>query len=375
MKTVHIGLEWFPERAGGLPRYYFDLLNTAPNLVDARGMVLGSANVALETKGRIRSFAASTDGYARKFRGARRAYAELVREERPDVTVSHFALCTLPVLDMIDGPMVVHFHGPWAGESSVEGGRNLRVRAKRLIEGAVYKRGRLFIVLSEAFADLLHRDYGISRERIRVIPGGVNFGRFDIDETRPEARQRLGWPTDRPILLAVRRLVRRMGLEHLIDAMGDVVRRHPDVLLLIGGRGPLRDELDARIRASGLERHVRLLGFISDANLPLAYRAADMNVVSTQALEGFGLIALEALAAGTPTIVTPVGGLPEVTAPLAASLVFEGAGREAIAAGLLDALNGKGIPEAAACRRYAANFDWPIIAARIAAAYEEALSL
>lgn len=374
MKTIQLGLEWFSERAGGLPRYFFDLLNTTPHLTDARGMVIGSANVALETGGRIRGYAASSDSYLRKIRGARRTYAELLREETPELTVSHFALSTLPVLDLIKGPMAVHFHGPWAGESAVEGDAGVRVRLKRMMEVAVYRRGGLFIVLSQAFADVLHKAYGVPHERIRVIPGGVDFKRFDIAETRIEARERLGWPTDRPILLAVRRLVRRMGLEYLIEAMTEVVRRHPDALLLIAGRGPLRDDLLAQIEVRGLERNVRLLGFVSDEDLPRAYRAADLSVVSTQALEGFGLIALESLAAGTPAIVTPVGGLPEVTAPLAPGLVFEGKGPEAMAAGLLDALGGHGIPDAAACRNYAATFDWPIIAGRVTAAYRETLS-
>jgi glycosyltransferase involved in cell wall biosynthesis len=374
MKTIQIGLEWFPERAGGLPRYFFDLVNTAPHLTDARGMVLGSANVAGETVGRIRSYAASSDSYPRKIRGARRTYAELLSEETPELTVSHFAPSTLPVLDLIKGPMAVHFHGPWAGEGAVEGDAGVRVGLKRLVERAVYRRGGLFIVLSQAFAEVLHVAYGVPRERIRVIPGGVDVKRFDIAETRIEARERLGWPTDRPILLAVRRLVRRMGLEYLIEAMTDVVRPHPDALLMIAGRGPLRDELLAQIEARGLERNVRLLGFVSDEDLPRAYRAADLSVVSTQALEGFGLIAVESLAAGTPAIVTPVGGLPEVSAPLAPALVFEGKGAEAIAAGLVNALSGRGIPDAAACRNYAATFDWPIIAARVTAAYREAAS-
>lgn len=374
MKTIQIGLEWFPERAGGLPRYYFDLANTAPHLTGARGMLLGSANVARETGGRIRSFAASSDSYVRKFRGARRTYSQLLSEETPELTVSHFAPSTLPLLDLIKGPMAVHFHGPWAGEGAVEGNTGMRVRLKRMVERAVYRRGDLFIVLSQAFADILHDTYGVPPERIRVIPGGVDFKRFDIPETRVEARERLGWPTDRPILLAVRRLVRRMGLEFLIEAMTEVVRHYPDALLMIAGRGPLRDELTALIAARGLDRNVRLLGFVSDEDLPRAYRAADLSVVSTQALEGFGLIAVESLAAGTPAIVTPVGGLPEVSAPLAPALVFEGKGPEAIAAGLVNALIGRGIPDAATCRNYAAAFDWPIIAARVTAAYREAAS-
>ncbi|HWJ21248.1 MAG TPA: glycosyltransferase, partial [Gemmatimonadaceae bacterium] len=124
----------------------------------------------------------------------------------------------------------------------------------------------------------------------------------------------------------------------------------------------------------GLAEHVRLLGFLPDAQLPLAYRAADVTVVPTVALEGFGLIVAESLAAGTPAIVTPVGGLPEVVEALSPSLVTEAAGPRAIAASLSAALDGTlALPNAAACARFAANnYSWDVIARRVAEVYAEA---
>jgi len=149
----------------------------------------------------------------------------------------------------------------------------------------------------------------------------------------------------------------------------------PEVLLLIAGRGPLADALQAQIDALGLAQHVRLLGFVPDEQLPLAYRAADLTIVPTVALEGFGLITLESLAAGTPVLVTPIGGLPEAVRGLSASLVLEAATKEALAAGLIEALTGqRPLPTAEACQAYVrAHYDWPVIARRVKAVYEEAL--
>jgi len=373
MKTLQLGLDWFPERAGGLPRYYYDLLQAAPSHFEARGLVLGSDNVARETQGRVQAFAAASDSLPKRMLGIRRAFGQVVREQDPDLIVSHFALFTLPVLDRIDRPLVVHFHGPWAGEGAVEGASSLGYLVKKGVEQAVYRRGRLFIVLSQAFGDLLHRQYGVPERNIRVIPGGVDFARFDIAESRGEARARLGWPTDRPIMLAVRRLVRRMGLDVLIEAMRTVVQRHPDALLLIAGRGPLQNELAARIEALGLGRNVELIGFLPDEHLPLAYRAADLSVVPTLALEGFGLIALESLAAGTPAVVTPVGGLPEIVRPLSDHLVFESSQAGAIAERLIALLGSPLAPSASSCRAFAQANAWPNIVGRIADAYREAL--
>ncbi|MFL5516929.1 MAG: glycosyltransferase, partial [Gemmatimonadales bacterium] len=122
-------------------------------------------------------------------------------------------------------------------------------------------------------------------------------------------------------------------------------------------------------------RHVRLLGRLSDAQLPLAYRAADMTVVPTVALEGFGLIAVESLAAGTPVLVTPVGGLPEVVAALSPALVLEGTGSAPLADGVLRALGGDlALPSADACREYVrAHFDARTAAGRTAEVYREAI--
>jgi len=120
---------------------------------------------------------------------------------------------------------------------------------------------------------------------------------------------------------------------------------------------------------------VKLLGFVPDEHLAALYRAANISVVPTVALEGFGLITVESLASGTPVLVTPVGGLPEAVAGLSQDLVLPSTGADAIAEGLGKALDGTiRLPDPDACRAYArANFDNPVIAKRVAAVYNEAI--
>lgn len=373
MKTLQIGLEWLPERTGGLPRYFHDLLQASPLQFEATGLVVGSDEVAKATGGRVRSFAPASAPAVMRMLGARRAIKEALREDAPDLIASHFALSVLPALDRIRIPHVVHFHGPWAAEGRAEGQGAVRRRIKQAVERAVYARADGLIVLSEAFGRVLCRNYGVEAGRIHVVPGGVDAARFDVAESRSEARNRLGWPEDRPILLTVRRLVRRMGLEVLIKAMPEVVRRRPDVLLLIAGRGPLEAELRARIEAAGLAAHVRLIGFLPEEALPLAYRAADIGVTPSQALEGFGLVALECLAAGTPVVVTPVGGLPEAVGPLT-TLVCENAGAGALAERIGAMIDCVERPSAAACRAHARAHDWDVIAGRVAEVYRAVLA-
>jgi len=103
-----------------------------------------------------------------------------------------------------------------------------------------------------------------------------------------------------------------MGLDSLIRAMRDVVRDCRDVLLVIGGEGPLREELLSLVAEMNLEKHVSLVGFIPEGDLPDYYRMADIFVLPTLELEGFGLVTLEAMASAVPVLGTPVGGTVEI---------------------------------------------------------------
>jgi glycogen synthase len=145
--------------------------------------------------------------------------------------------------------------------------------------------------------------------------------------------------------------------------------------VLIAGRGPVGAELEGQIARLGLQEQVRLLGFVPDDDLPRAYRAADLTVVPSVSLEGFGLTVAESLAAGTPCLVTPVGGLPDAVAALSRDLILPSTGPRAIAEGLSAALDGTlPLPGAAACLAFARRqYDWPVIAARTRLVYEQAL--
>ncbi|MDR5817175.1 MULTISPECIES: glycosyltransferase family 4 protein [unclassified Caballeronia] len=378
IKSLQIGMHWFPERAGGLDRMYYTLVGALPAAgVEVRGVVAGSPRVAVDSGGAIRGFGPAAQSLPRRLMNARSALRASLDMERPDVVSSHFALYTFPGLDVTRGiAQVSHFQGPWADESHVEGADTLGQRAKLMLERRVYARSSRLIVLSEAFGQILSARYGVPEERIRVVPGCVDVAQFDQKLSRSEARRKLQLPAGRPIVLAVRRLVRRMGLESLIDAITRVKQKVPDVLLLIAGKGRLAEELQARIDAAGLDDNVRLLGFVPDEQLASLYRAADLSIVPTVALEGFGLITVESLASGTPVLVTPVGGLPEAVRGLSEDLVLASTGVDAIADGLIAAFDGTlDLPDEAACRRYAwEHFDRSVIAKRVAAVYEEAIA-
>lgn len=377
IRTLQVGKGWFADEPGGLNRYYYDLLGALPGAgVAVRGLVIGNAEVLTASGGVVQAVASSDRRMLDRWRRMRAAVRASLARGDGELVVAHFALYAYSWLDLLRGrSFVVHFHGPWALESEIEGEPRVVIWLKRQLERTVYRAATRLIVLSRAFADLLHEQYGVPADRIRIIPGAVDVDHFAPRVTRAEARERLGWPADRPVVLAVRRLMHRMGLEDLVEAVPEIRRRVPDVLVLIAGKGPRAADLQRRVVELGIEDHVRLLGFLPDDDLPLAYRAATLTVVPTVALEGFGLTVAESLASGTPALVTPVGSLPEVVEELSPSLVFASTGPAAIAAGLAGALDGTTpMPTADACAAFArARYSWPMAARRVRGVYAEAL--
>lgn len=382
LTAVQVGAGWFSESPGGLDRYYHDLIEALPGAgVQCRGLVVGSADVDQETDGTVRAFALPDESIFRRWRKARQAVARLWNAIPPGenrVLVTHFALYGYPLIkERHYRPWVMHFHGPWAAESQKEGASGLVTWIKRRLEVAVYRHPERIIVLSEAFRTLLCETYGVDPDRVTVIPGGVDIDRFAIanQTSRAAARAQFGWAIDRPIVLSARRLTSRMGLEALVDAIGIVRKTVPNVLCPIAGRGPLAESLVKRISAAGLSDNVTLLGFVPDEDLPLAYRAADLSIMPSESLEGFGLSAAESLAAGTPVLVTPVGGLPEVVRGLSPGLVMANTSAAAMGAAIANALtHPSSLPSTETCQAYAAKtFAWEVIAARIARVYSEAI--
>ena len=378
VRTLQIGMEWFSEHSGGLNRVYARLQRELDQLdVQCEGLVVGSPAVVRESGDLTRPFAGAHASIWTRMWGVRRAALPwLAANSRDGVVVSHFALHALPLLDSLGRrPFVVHFHGPWGQESRLEGASRISVMAKEAVERMVYQRADAAIVLSHAFGEILASRFGVAPERIHVVAGGVDYQRFANVGTPAECRAELGWPAGRPIVLCVRRLVRRVGVDELVNAVIEVRRRVPDVLVLIAGTGYFRGALERQIDALGLADNVRLVGFIPDEHLASAYRAATLSVVPSRALEGFGLVCVESLAAGTPVIVTPVGGLPEIVTPLSPSLVAASFSAHDIAHALAGALLGEQqLPTAEACAEYArVNFDWPVVAARVRDVYASVL--
>ncbi len=365
-----VGLGWFPKTPGGLNRYVCELTSHLAELrdrVELCGVGLPESHPTSPIQ--LTNLGSAECPLWQQLWSARRQFLRR-QSDRPDAVNLHFALSSFPLLNLLPKgvPVTFTFHGPWALESRQEGAGRLSVFLKQcLVEKSVYRRCDRFVVLSQAFGDILHQTYQVPWHKINIIPGGVDLTRFRADLSRQEARSRLNWPRERAILFTPRRLVHRMGIDKLLNVLAIVKQQIPDVWLAIAGKGALRASLEQQATELGLNHHVKFLGFLPDDQLPIAYQAADLTVIPSQSLEGFGLVLLESLASGTPPLCTPVGGMPEVLAPFSTDLIASSPAEGAIGERLIQLLRGEvPLPSRSACRQYAATyFDWHKIAQRV----------
>jgi glycosyltransferase involved in cell wall biosynthesis len=365
-----VGNEWFPVSPGGQERYVYELTRQLASGGDVVTLcAFDIQDTDDNTPVKLINLGESSSKLWKRMQTAGNIFRATQVNERFKAINFHFSLYAVPLLLQLsdDIPTTLTFHGPWSLESQQEGANGLSVLIKSWIESWVYKRCNRFIVLSKAFGTILHETYRVPWHKIHVIPGGVDISHFQCNLSRSEARAKLDWPCDRPILFTPRRLVHRMGLDKLISALIQVKQQIPNVWLAIAGRGPLREMLEQKVRDYNLEENVIFLGYLPDKDLPVAYQAADLTVIPSQSLEGFGLVLLESLASGTPVLCTPVGGMPEIVEPFDSALIADSTEESAIAERLNDFLNGSlELPCREACREYAVrNFGWEAISSQV----------
>ncbi|MEM2293769.1 MAG: glycosyltransferase family 4 protein [Candidatus Bathyarchaeia archaeon] len=246
------------------------------------------------------------------------------------------------LLAHLDVPLIYTFHAPMIKEVTIDAragkygflSRIVKMIGPviKMVEEQALRNASLILVRSEYMKRELASIYkSVNIKKVLTVPLGIDTERFEFVSDPRVVRDKLDLPKDRKVLLTVRRLVARMGLQNLLNAMKLVVTKHPEVLLVIGGKGYLENVLRKYIRSQGLEAYVKLVGFIPEEKLPLYYQAADLFILPTAELEGFGLVTLEALSCGTPVIATPVGANPEVVGPLSEEFLCEDNTAEAMA--------------------------------------------
>ena len=183
-------------------------------------------------------------------------------------------------------------------------------------ETILYRTCDLVVATTPPQLDMIRADYEVAADRVHMIPPGYDDNRFfPVSEaSRQMIRRRLGFKA--PTILALGRLATNKGYDLLIEAFAVTTKRIPEAVLYLAVGGKKMDaqerrilaDLKRRARRLGLTKRITFARFIADKDLADHYRASDLFVLSSR-YEPFGMTAIEAMACGTPTVVTIHGGL------------------------------------------------------------------
>jgi glycosyltransferase involved in cell wall biosynthesis len=234
-----------------------------------------------------------------------------------------------------------------------------------------YRQVDVFIAASNVIAGMLAAD-GVPADRITTVHDGVNLGWID-KQPIVDARATFWMPHGAPVVGNVAALVPHKGQKHLVAAAAKVHREEPDARVVIVGEGELREPLERQIKDLGLERHVYLAGFRSDAlGLMKSFDLFAMSSIT----EGLGSAMLEAMACRRAIVATRAGGIPEVVVDGQTGLLVPPHDDGALAAAIVRVLRDPGLRQAlgeAGRKRVEDEFSAERMVAKTVAVYEERL--
>ena len=305
-----------------------------------------------------------------------------------DILHSHYWLSGWAALQLRPAwaaPVVHMFHTLGALKSATPAGAQApEARERSRVETDIICEADRIVAATPADREQMVQFYGADPQRIRVVPPGVDLELFR-PVARAEARRFVGLtdPEER-LLLFVGRLDPVKGLNVLFDALCQLLRRlegHQRICLaVIGGDTPetgeaLREEavcLDEVRERYGLKEMVAFLGSRSQDTLPYYYSAADLCVMPSL-YESFGMVALEAMACGTPVVASRVGGLPYVVRDGETGLLVPENDACALADGLYLLLTDQSLRRRLGARgqEVAQEYCWECVAAQIERLYLE----
>ncbi|SBT47264.1 glycosyltransferase family 4 protein [Micromonospora narathiwatensis] len=283
-----------------------------------------------------------------------------------DWLVAHTAITLAEHLDI---PLVTTIHATEAGRHQGW----LPEEMNRTIHGVEHwlsNASTRVIACSGYMREQVTRLFDVPTGRVDVVPNGVD-DRAWRPRPRAVAAARARFAGVGPLVGYAGRLVYEKGVQHLVHAVPYLRDRHPGLRVVIAGNGPYQEELLDQARRLHLDDTVRFAGFLDATQLPAMLAATDATVIPSL-YEPFGMIALEAAAAGAPLAVAHTGGLAEIVEPGITGVTFPHSDPDALA-GAVDQLLGDEVFARRVARRartmVTERYGWASIAARTAASY------
>lgn len=299
-----------------------------------------------------------------------RAALRAARTARYDVVHAHdwlVAHAAVTLREHLDVPLVATIHATEAGrhQGYLPHPHNHTIDD---VERWLAAEAARVIVCSEYMRDEVVRQFGVQMAKTDVVRNGVDVLRW-YARPRAIAAARRRFAGDAPLVSFAGRLVYEKGVQHLIAAVPRLLETSPGLRVVIAGDGPYRAELEAMASPA-----VSFAGFLTGHHLTALMGASDCYVVPS-IYEPFGMVALEAAAAGTPVAVSSTGGLAEIVENRVTGVTFPPQNPEALASSVGSVLEDREFARGLARRgrrRVREDFAWPEIAARTHAVYEAA---
>lgn len=286
-----------------------------------------------------------------------------LREAAPDVVHVHepaVPWVSLAATLRSPAPVVGTFHA-WSDDDRAyrAAGPVVRRAASRLA---------IKVAVSSAAANYHAGALGLRPGDFAVVPNAVDVARFADADPFPELR------SGGPVLLFVGRLERRKGLEQLILAFTMLKTTRPDLRLVVIGDGPERDRCQALLPAR-LRVDVDFLGRVGQGDLPRFYASADVFVSPALGGESFGIVLLEAMAAGAPVVASDIPGYHSVIEDGVTGRLVPRDDPRALTAAVDALLENPALAEALATqgRRAVNDYDWSAVARRLRDVYASAI--
>jgi len=292
---------------------------------------------------------------------------EAIRRVSPDVVHAHYSLNWYPLIAIaacrrLQVPCITTIHSLLPGYERPPMRQVYSLTPHR----PLLSRARALISVSRAIDSFVEALVGRGVRRI-IIPNAVDTDRFRPPPRRPDGHT----------VLYVGRLVYRKGVHVLLQAFREVAREVAEARLVIAGSGYLEPALRALALSLGLRGRVEFKGAVDDEVKASLYRESQVVVVPSLYGEGFGIVAIESMASGTPVVASSVGGLREVVRHEVDGLLVRPGSVRALAEAIRSVLTDRALRERlsrSARARVESEYSWSSIAPRIVEAYAEARS-
>ena len=218
---------------------------------------------------------------------------------------------------------------------------------------------------------------GRYKDKVVVIPNGINIEDYKIPYSKEECRRKLGLPLDKNIVLFVGNLILYKGPNVLIRAIPKIVKKVPNTLFIFVGKGKMRNELEKLANKLGIRNHVRFTGFVEECLKPFYYKSADIFCLpSVMSTESFGIVNLEAMACGIPIVASRIGGVPDVIKDGENGLLVPPKYVNSLASSIIYLLENEGVRRKMGknAKEIVKNFTWNKVAKMVRKLYKFVLS-